>query len=212
MAGNESGYWRARLKAEAAQKRAVVQRLVDSCKSSDWKNFAEAMIEVDARFIHKPAFRALARLDKAPAAAFRRLVRDLFWLRAGDHFRSEVGDDLLLCDALRVLMPPYRGPALQLYRGEIAHNRRCRTYSVAWTASREVADSFAQGIMRTCQGGSVVIETVAPPAAIICRIPHSSDRYSEREYLVDRRHLDGARVVTRYSQIPIPGASVGPNT
>jgi hypothetical protein len=41
--------------------------------------------------------------------AFRRV-----WVRCGDGLRSQVDDDLVLIKALRLLLPPYTGPAVVL--------------------------------------------------------------------------------------------------
>jgi hypothetical protein len=65
------------------------------------------------------------------------------YLKYGDHIRQEVGDDLILISALRSLLPRYAGPAMTLYRGEGALNRKRRTYGLAWTSSRDVARSHA---------------------------------------------------------------------
>jgi hypothetical protein len=141
------------------------------------------------------------RCPPPAALSFRRWFRDDVWIPYGDHIRGEVGDDLLLADALRALLPPYRGPSLRLWRGEIASNRRSRRYGLAWSRHSAIADGFARGIMRTCEGGSVVLETNAPIGAIICSMPSRGDRYAEKEVLVDRRRLDRVRVIKRYAQI-----------
>jgi hypothetical protein len=62
------------------------------------------------------------------------------WLRicvdGGDHLRDQVGDDLLLAHALRVLLPPYTGPALKLYRGDSARNWCHGTYGLSWSGNQ----------------------------------------------------------------------------
>jgi hypothetical protein len=70
-------------------------------------------------------------------------------------------------------------------------------------------------------GGSVLLETLAPSVGIICAVdypkPPTQDEieklkrghpnveinefHEEREYVVDRRHLDAVTVVRRYAQI-----------
>ena len=52
-----------------------------------------------------------------------------------------------------------------------------------------------QGFCRTCEGGSILLETMAPPEAIICAPAMFGDRYAEQEYVVDRRRLTGVKVV-----------------
>jgi hypothetical protein len=121
------------------------------------------------------------------------------WLRYGDHIRLECGSDLDLIIGLRAILPPYEGSMVHLYRGEGVFNRRRRTYGLSWSADREVADSFAKGIWRQTQGGSVLLETVAPADAIIC----TSDDFGESEFLVDRRRLHRVFVLQRYSELPV---------
>jgi hypothetical protein len=98
-------------------------------------------------------------------AKFRRFCLHS-WLTLGDGYRNQISNDLLVLKLMRVLLPKYKGPGMVLFRGETFGNRRRRTYGLSWTA--ELAKSFANGIMRTHQGGSVVLKTHAPAEAIIC--------------------------------------------
>src|SRR4029077_9200884 len=77
-----------------------------------------------------------------------------------------VGDHRALCDAARVLLPKYRGPAVHLFRGAGALERRRRAYGMSWSADVAAAGRFAEE-HRVMDGGSVLLETVAPPEAII---------------------------------------------
>jgi hypothetical protein len=79
------------------------------------------------------------------------------WRHHGDHIRSEVRRDMTLVKALHVLLPPYNGPGVTLYRGDSAWHCLRRTYGLSWSASLDVADSFAAGCLwRSSKGGSVV--------------------------------------------------------
>jgi len=42
---------------------------------------------------------------------------------------------------------------------------------------------------------------VVPPHSIICSVTQLTDRYAEKEYLVDRRSLKGVTVIQRYHQL-----------
>ena len=127
---------------------------------------------------------------------------------SGDHVRQDVNNDLALADALRVLLPPHLGPAVTLYRGESAWNRRRRKYGLSWSATAEVARQYASsGTYRTFAGGAVLLETFARPEAIICAPLMHDDRYSEQEYLVDRRRLRAVMVLERYSRPPLVRAN-----
>jgi len=107
----------------------------------------------------------------------------------------------LIIGALRALYPPFRGRGLRLYRGESVGNRRRRTYGYSWTLSREVAECFATGLHQAAEGGSVLLETDAPSAAII-RVVRGGLHTGEREVWVDRRYLGQVRVLKRYPQRP----------
>ncbi len=72
---------------------------------------------------------------------------------------------------------------------------------MSWSRDCRVADAFARGQWRTWTGGSVV-ETCAPPEAVICVIPKRADIAKEREVLLDRRRLAAVRVVHRYGVSP----------
>ena len=93
---------------------------------------------------------------------------------------------------------------------------RRRTYGISWTSSLPAAEKFA-GDYRAWPGGSVVLETVAPPEAIICAITYPTplteaekaelppdveiDAYHEEcEHLVDRRLLGPIKVLRRYPE------------
>jgi hypothetical protein len=123
------------------------------------------------------------------------------YVRSGDHIRLETGDDLTLIRGLRVLLPPYTGPAVRLYRGQDALETRRRSYGLSWSSSREVAEGYAQGLLQYCTGGSVLLEALATPDAVLCRIGRTEDRYGEAEYLVDRRRLQRVKVVAEYAQL-----------
>ena len=53
------------------------------------------------------------------------------WCHHGDHIRQSVNNDILLIDALRKLLPPYRGGDKLLYRGESAENYKRGTYGLS---------------------------------------------------------------------------------
>ena len=105
---------------------------------------------------------------------------------------------------MRVLLPPYTGPELTLYRGDSLWNRHRRSYGLAWSARIRVADAFAQGWWQSCQGGSVVLRAEAPADTILYAVHGSDgDHYEEAEYLVDCRRLCRVEVVSRYGQVSL---------
>jgi hypothetical protein len=100
------------------------------------------------------------------------------------------------------VLPPYKGPAITLYRGDGARNRQRRTYGLSWTSNPDVAEAFAKGLYRNSMGGSVILQADVPAEAIICHVAADADhdRYDEAEYLVDRRRLGRVKVIERLAQ------------
>jgi hypothetical protein len=181
------------------RERAAIKTLVQAVRENDVQRFFKTFsLHCCGDSVLRPAFKRIARLPP-PSPNFQRTIVNMFaeW---GDSLRQELGDDLLLCDVLRVLLPPYKGPApLRLYRGEQAWSRKRRTYGASWSRDRNVADGFAQsGFQRTAKGGSVLLEIDAPARAIIAVI--DGTRFTEAEVIVDRRCLDSVRVLARYPQ------------
>jgi hypothetical protein len=187
MTQAESGAFLQRRREEQREARRVVRDTVRAIKNGDRAALPALLEKVDIACVWQEAFRAIVReadnagLDSEMQAACLRI-----WIHEGDHLRQEVGDDRMLVRALRVLLPPYQGPAMTLFRGDSAYNRKCRTYGLAWTSDRAIAAAFAEnGYWRTFEGGSAVLQTIAPSDSIICAPCLHDDRYGETEYLVD---------------------------
>jgi len=182
---------------------AAVKEFVEAALSADGERFYNALITVDKEmpWVWSRCMRAMARVSCSDE--FRRVFLQIY-LQSGDHISTEVGDDLALVDGLRSLLPVYDGPARTLYRGDSARNRRRRTYGAAWSASMDVALSYAAtGMWRTFDGGSVLLEAFAAREAIVCAPGLLDDRYGEQEYIVDRRLLTAITVIERFSQMTI---------
>jgi hypothetical protein len=180
--------------------RSAIRDFVEGARAGDGHRFFRAVDAFETRVLYgwKKGMRAIAKVDDVPNEFRERFLR--VWLVNGDHIRSEVGDDLIFLDGLRSLLPRYRGSARILFRGDSMYNRQRRTYGPSWTESIEVARQYAErGFWRTFQGGSVLLETEAPPQAIICAPAMFDDHYAEQEYVVDRRRLTGIKVVQRFS-------------
>jgi hypothetical protein len=196
----------ARLAAARSEAKQTFLAFVEAAVAGDAERMLSAATRLEFGDVYgagwQHAMRATSRLDSVP-----RRTREVFlrlYIRSGDHIRQETGDDLVLIKGLRVLLPPYCGTAkLNLYRGQGALEPRKRSYGISWSASREVAESHAQGLWRHCRGGSVVLQTLAAPDAVISRIGHDEDRYGEAEYLVDRRRLRRVFILEEYSQLPV---------
>lgn len=197
--------WHERLLAERRKARRAVRDFVEGAASGNTDRMSGAF-EVLDHGEHggggwRRAFRAVSSRPAVPDAT-RSYFLQVF-LKCGDHIRQETGDDLVYASGLRVLLPPYKGRApLRLYRGEGALNRKRRTYGLSWTNTREVARRFAEiGNYRCSVGGSVLLTTLAPRAAIICAPALLTDSYSEDEYIVDRRFLSNVNVEERFAHL-----------
>ncbi len=157
-------------------------------------------------------FQVLAQ-EGALDRGLRRIVREAFvapaiqesfefsWTVWGDSLRGTVRDDLLLVSALRLLMPPYGGPARTLYRGESAEARRTRRYGMAWSSDIATARAFADSARRYCVEGSVLVSAAVPKEAVIFAPAMGENAYGEDEYIVDRRMLGPVRVLQRFPAI-----------
>jgi hypothetical protein len=132
----------------------------------------------------------------------------------------------------RILLPPYDGPAVHLFRGAWAGERRRRSYGLCWTTDKAEAEWHAAHKQQWPRG-CVVLETLAPAAAIICAVQYGEpltlekiarqfpgtpasaaqelidnhqDFSHEREHIVDRRHLNAVSVARRNAQRPLDDA------
>jgi hypothetical protein len=186
-------------KAERRASRDAVKAFVEGARTGNLELFCSGLELVEKYCVFKSAFRAVAKYS-APME-FRNRFSGV-WQLDGDHIRSEVNEDRTLIEGLRVLLPPYTGDALQLYRGDSMWNRQRRSYGLSWTTELEVARGFADGIWRTYEGGSVVLSTLAPALAIISAPGVNHERFgAEKEYLVARRRLTSVEVIERFSQL-----------
>ncbi len=174
---------------------------VRSAQSGDLVAFCDALDPVEELGCWQPAFRALVKGGIVHPELRARFPA--WWAEGGDGTRQAVDNDGLLFDALRLLMPPYKGPSLTLYRGDGWRNRCRRTYGPSWSKRKKVAEAYAQGNWQTTIDGSVLLETLAPAEAIICALHKHENRRGEDEYVVDRRRLRQVRVVKRYVQRPV---------
>jgi hypothetical protein len=120
-----------------------VREVTDAVIRSDYDRVISALDAALSADALPRAIRAVGRLSP-PSVDFCHSFL-WFWSHHGDSFRGDVKDDLALINFLRILLPPYDGPGLALYRGDSAMNRRRRTYGLSWSADREVARSLGLG-------------------------------------------------------------------
>lgn len=189
--------------AELREQKDLLRKFESALIASDIDALDELCPKIDVAFIWPRAWRRVVHIEQELSADVKRFFLAV-WVQYGDHLRQEAYGDRLLTEALRKLLPPYRGGDVTLYRGELFNNRVRRTYGLSWTPLRKVAVAFADNDMRRhAPGGTVLMKAEVPASAIIAKIARGHDRYRENEFLVDRRGLkpDAVRVVKAYPHI-----------
>ena len=193
------GEFRERIKEERRADRRAAMAFVRACMTgnADMVDGAAHLLNEETVTGWTIAVRKIAREVSEVSPDVRSAFLPI-WIQT-KMLPLRVGDHQALTKAARILLPPYCGPSLRLFRGTSADERRRRTYGFSWTSDIAIAETFAQE-RRCWNGGSVLLETVAPPEAIICAIGEASGNlYDESEFAVDRRNLRAVRVLRRYA-------------
>jgi hypothetical protein len=189
--------WQSEQAEEERVKAETINAFREAVRKSDLEGFVNSFCDIAGNnpYLLERAFKAIRNLP--PPSIDIRQAFVWAWLEWGDGLRSQITNDVVLLDALWKLLPPYEGPRITLYRGELFANRRRRSYGMSWTKYRDMGEGYAK---RDCygSGGSVLLETIAEPGAIICACPRSEDK-GEGEFVVDRRRLGKVRVLERFS-------------
>ena len=197
------------LDRERRQARVAAKTFAQACRSGDVGQFYEACENfqylTDGWTL---ALREVARLKRVHGKIQNEF--QLLWFETNLGLKCD--DKNALLDALRVLFPKYRGPAVRLFRGASAREGRARKlYGASWSTEIERADTFARQY-QTFPSGSVVLETNAPQKAIIFAPGKAGPfwlneddtrRYDESEYLVDGRRLRCVTIARRYPEISL---------
>ena len=208
------------LRKERAAAAAVAALFVQACQSGNVATFYQAVDQTNLTFDGwKVAMRRFAGKVRSVSPEIQSAFFHV-WIKS-KMLPFLVNDHRALCNAARVLFPRYRGPSVRLFRGAWARSSvgtglmGCLGQQIS-----TVADRFARE-RQVWDGGSVLLETVAPAKAIISAVHYPepftqeeierikrehpdaeiSEFHEEREYIVDRRHLKAVRVLRRYSQI-----------
>jgi hypothetical protein len=204
------------LRLERRAAKDAAEEFLRACESGDVDAFwtaADRVAEAGDGWLS--AFRKLISKGRPVSQEIQNAFQQ-FWIQSKD-FPRRIGNDRVLCDAVRILLPPYHGPGLLLYRGTTAGERRRRTYGLSWSDDLISAEDFAR---RCSADDGIVLETLAPPDAILAAIRYSKpfdaseieqvkhespnaaihEYHHEREYVIDRRHLGPVSVVRRVSQ------------
>jgi hypothetical protein len=182
-----------RAKREVSPVNALVLAITDNDWPAAKSSFAK--IEVEGLWRHA-CLKIRCLRHGAPPDVAHGFHSD--WTERGHSIREMVADDPVLLDALRILLPPYEGPDLLLYRGESARRHRQKRHGFAWTDRVDVARMFASGLNATEPEGGVLLSAMASSEAVIASPSPHSIYLGEYEYVVDRRRLTEISVVARF--------------
>jgi hypothetical protein len=214
------------LRKEERARRNAAADFVRACQTGNVHKFYEAVDFINERTVGgwTTAIRKFGREIQVVSPdiqfAFQRV-----WIESKTLPRR-VDDHAALCEAARILLPKYQGPPVRLFRGAGAVERRRRAYGMSWSAQIAAAERFAEE-RRVMDRGSVLLETLAPPEAIISAIVYPepfteaeiaelkarhpdvateepSGYGAEGEYVLDRRLLGAVQVIRRLA--PLPGS------
>jgi hypothetical protein len=116
------------------------------------------------------------------------------WSVKGHRIREQVSNDTIVVDALRVLLPPYDGNSLELYRGENRNRWNRMQLGIAWTKDKGIAEMFARGL-NAIHGGYCFH---SPSSCHSCQPRGYSNYIGEHEYVVDRRLLSKIICLAEY--------------
>jgi hypothetical protein len=117
--------WRKVMRERSQKERRAVDDFVRCVSDGRADSIGACFKQLDMNCAWVKAFKAVSRLSGV-SEQFQQAFLQM-WLANGDSLRSAVGDDAVLCPAVRRLLPPYSGADnITLYRGEAALNRRHR--------------------------------------------------------------------------------------
>ena len=146
---------------------AAVEDFVAACQRNDAEALWAAVVSLNQGSIDGWTLamcRIADEVDKVSPA-----IQELFlvvWI-AMTWLPLCVRDDATLSVALRVLLPPYDGPAVTLFRGTTVGEWETRAFGFSWTTALGTAIRFADEHERRGAPGCV-LHTLASPDAVIC--------------------------------------------
>ena len=178
--------WQARLRRERQEAMQAAKVFANICAEGDADRLYNAHLLLNER--SADAWRlAMIRVAKLPQVS--RGIQQAFldiWIES-KMLPLRVGHRRVMANALRVLMPAnYMGPPLTLFRGTRAGEMQRRLYGFSWTTDAAIAATFATHWEQPELGSeSVILQTVAPPGAVLLIRPREEGDYDEGEVVVD---------------------------
>lgn len=120
------------------------------------------------------------------------------WVTHGGRIREEIGDNRLLVQLLRAVLPRYEGPSLTLYRGESAERFHDGSIGLCWSSQRHTAEMFGRGLNAYYPGGGVLLSATVDATAILSGPGKHSRWLGEAEHTIDPHKLTDLEVLLRY--------------
>jgi hypothetical protein len=172
--------------------RETVRDVARAVATDDLDLLFDAFVRLHRDLLWPWAFRALVRQGERPSHRIQIEFVNIY-STFGIGVSRQLLTDREAVSALRLLLPPYVGPDMELYRGECAHNHRLGAYGLSWTPDRGVAYGHAVCSWQALPGGAVLLSADVPAAAIISAPVLLDDAPSlakvEKQYICDRRKL-----------------------
>lgn len=122
----------------------------------------------------------------------------LLWIEKGHFIREKMGDDIQLLELLRLLMPPYEGNGMMLYRGENTDRYRIGRIGFCWTSNEDKARQFARGL-NAYKSGGVLLRAWVPAGAILAGMHPHSQYLGEYEITIDGTGVEQLEVLEVFS-------------
>ncbi len=120
----------------------LIDQFVAALNGQDCILVETAIKNIESAGIWRPAIMALDQTSP-PTPEFSECFYTQ-WTAKGRQIREQVGDDGMLLNALRNLLPRYDGPGLRLYRGENIDRWEQGVVGFAWTQKKDIALMFAR--------------------------------------------------------------------
>ncbi|HLJ87089.1 MAG TPA: hypothetical protein VKZ53_09710 [Candidatus Angelobacter sp.] len=171
----------------------TLKRFIESLQSRDKDGLEAAIRALNRHNYWRESLAQLRTVQNRNGQLGNALLS--FWITYGSYsIPRALKEDLVhLIDTFKFLLPPYTGPGLTLYRGELEARHKTSTYGISWTPKVDVARMFANR-RQPDEGQGVTLKMDAAPTMIIAALTQHSQHTSylgEDEYLVDPREIVG---------------------
>ncbi|KAJ9430446.1 hypothetical protein PMI39_023055 [Pantoea sp. YR343] len=119
------------------------------------------------------------------------------WIESGAFIREKINNDLILLELLTLLLPPYSGASLVLYRGENMERFDEGRIGFCWTQDISIAEMFGSGL-NAYKSPGLLLRAEAPACSILAG-PNDHSRYlGENEFTVNPSLLSSISVIETY--------------